>query len=519
MKSQIKLSIIILAFFGVLIPHFSFAHNTDTEKEIIMTEQGFEPSKVEIPEGGTVEFVNKSGVERWPASNFHPSHLLYPEFDPKQGIKDGETWTFKFEKVGVWKFHDHLFPQFSGTVTVKAVEAVSSKPVEAIVNSSQDHQNIFVRFWDWLKNLFKHSKPQKNTEDKKQDSVDLAKYQGDIEQGSEKIFSDDISLGVHLKKYGVKETITSLRLLESKLGSCHQAAHRAGHIGYKMFGDKAFVEYGPECQSGYYHGVLEAYFQEHGTENIKDSVDSLCKGSNNSFFEHQCVHGIGHGLEAWANYELLDALAACDQLSRRQDSCWGGVFMENLAAQLSGPVESGKLTPVGETDVHVTKYLKNDDPLYPCDFVEDKYKNSCYFLQTSRMMQIFGVDFKKIAESCGTAPEIYQGSCFGSMGRDVGGAFPRDSAREIKECGFVKDAQMRILCLSGAVQNGFWDSSGQDFAIGFCKQLTQKDEKMSCYSTVFSRIPEIIFDAKEKQAVCEKVETFFVEQCKQISGI
>lgn len=34
MKFEIKVAIIILAFLGVFTPHFSFAHNTDNEKEI-----------------------------------------------------------------------------------------------------------------------------------------------------------------------------------------------------------------------------------------------------------------------------------------------------------------------------------------------------------------------------------------------------------------------------------------------------------------------------------------------------
>lgn len=508
MKKILFLSI--LAIFPlVFLPKISSA----AEIQVEMNSEGFSPQKIQITQGDTVVFTNKDTEERWPASNLHPTHEIYPEFDPKTTIEIGKEWSFTFTKSGTWKYHDHILPQHSGTVEVKADPNFADKTAEI---STQD-QGFWAKLWNWIKSLWPWGEKKIDTETtatEKSKEINLSDYDKEVVMGEEKIFQDDTFLGSHLKKYGVKDTITQLRLLEAKFGSCHQPAHRAGHIGYKMFGDKAFVEYSAECQSGYYHGVMEAYFQEHGAEDIQTTLTTLCKGGINSFFEHQCVHGIGHGLQAWANYELPEALAACDQLPKRQDSCYTGVFMENLAAKLAQPSNAPKPQDVGNTDTHLTKYLKNDDALYPCNWVEEKYKGSCFFLQTSRMLQMFGVDFQKISEACSKAPAMYQNSCFGSMGRDVGGSFPNDAAREIKECGYVKDSQMRIECLNGAVQNGFWDPTGQDFAIGFCKLLTDQNEKSACYSTIISRAPEIMFDIPSKQAFCTKVESDYLDRCK-----
>ncbi|MBI3577180.1 cupredoxin domain-containing protein [Candidatus Gottesmanbacteria bacterium] len=85
---------------------------------ITLTEAGFEPATVTITQGTTVTFKTTRGDAFWPASDLHPTHDIYPEFDPKEPTDANKTWSFKFDKVGTWKYHDHLFPYYRGTITV-----------------------------------------------------------------------------------------------------------------------------------------------------------------------------------------------------------------------------------------------------------------------------------------------------------------------------------------------------------------------------------------------------------------
>lgn len=85
---------------------------------IKMTGEGFSPSEVKIQLGSTVRFVIKDKYWHWPASDLHPTHTLYPEFDPQKPIGPGEEWSFTFEKTGEWGFHDHLSPYITGKVIV-----------------------------------------------------------------------------------------------------------------------------------------------------------------------------------------------------------------------------------------------------------------------------------------------------------------------------------------------------------------------------------------------------------------
>lgn len=80
---------------------------------------GFSPTTLTIDKGQTVRFVNETGRSMWVASDFHPSHNIYPEFDAKRGIPAGSSYEFKFEKTGAWNYHDHLSANQTGTIIVK----------------------------------------------------------------------------------------------------------------------------------------------------------------------------------------------------------------------------------------------------------------------------------------------------------------------------------------------------------------------------------------------------------------
>lgn len=93
-------------------------------------DNGFSPQNIEISKGSTVNFVNKSSIPLWVASNPHPEHTDYPEFDTPRATGDlpklGEDFSFVFEKSGVWEYHSHTASGdvgpavvHPGTVTVK----------------------------------------------------------------------------------------------------------------------------------------------------------------------------------------------------------------------------------------------------------------------------------------------------------------------------------------------------------------------------------------------------------------
>ena len=85
---------------------------------VIRKSDGFYPPEITIKKGTRVVWVNKSGRPFWPASDLHPTHELYSEFDPKEPILDGQAWAFTFERAGTWSYHDHLRPNKRGVIKV-----------------------------------------------------------------------------------------------------------------------------------------------------------------------------------------------------------------------------------------------------------------------------------------------------------------------------------------------------------------------------------------------------------------
>lgn len=85
---------------------------------ITLSENGFEPESVTVEKGTVVTFQTTRGKHFWPASDLHPTHDIYPAFDPKEPIAPDKTWSFRFDRVGEWKYHDHLAPYYTGEITV-----------------------------------------------------------------------------------------------------------------------------------------------------------------------------------------------------------------------------------------------------------------------------------------------------------------------------------------------------------------------------------------------------------------
>lgn len=85
---------------------------------IVRTNDGYEPNELHIKQGEIVLWRNESDEYHWPASDLHPTHGAYPEFDPLRPIAPGEEWAFRFDQTGEWSFHDHIRANKIGVIYV-----------------------------------------------------------------------------------------------------------------------------------------------------------------------------------------------------------------------------------------------------------------------------------------------------------------------------------------------------------------------------------------------------------------
>lgn len=99
---------------------------------VMLLESGFSPKTVTIKKGGTVTWADESAGNMWVATASHPTHTVYdgtalaahcaaganaPSFDQ---CKNGTSYSFTFNKVGTWNYHNHSnSPQFGSVVVVE----------------------------------------------------------------------------------------------------------------------------------------------------------------------------------------------------------------------------------------------------------------------------------------------------------------------------------------------------------------------------------------------------------------
>jgi hypothetical protein len=325
------------------------------------------------------------------------------------------------------------------------------------------------------------------------------------------LLDDDEKLKESIRTHGPVPTMEAVRQAAYQRGiDCHDRAHELGRLSFEHFGNEVFKLSIPECHSGFYHGSIEAFFKKNGTAKLDENLPLICNADMNAFFTHQCLHGIGHGLMAWTSYELPEALEYCNLVPADQGkaSCRSGVFMENIVGGLAD-------SPEAKERGHMSAYL-NDDPQYPCNAVKEEYKSDCYFLQTDRMLTLSKNGFESVARECEKAPRQYQYSCFGSMGRTVGGISRGRPTEAIRNCQFAIDTQNRISCILGAGQDTFWDKNGQQLALDFCAVVPENEGKQQCYDTIISRAYEILTAADITQ-FCASLPTAYNQQCSKRS--
>jgi plastocyanin len=87
-------------------------------RTIIFNSTSYSPSILSISSGEKVTFKNESDKNMWPASDPHPAHTNFSDFDSKGVIAPGGIYEFVFEKTGTYTYHDHRTPSIKGIIIV-----------------------------------------------------------------------------------------------------------------------------------------------------------------------------------------------------------------------------------------------------------------------------------------------------------------------------------------------------------------------------------------------------------------
>ena len=283
---------------------------------------------------------------------------------------------------------------------------------------------------------------------------------------------------------------------------CHRIAHTIGAASLQHYDGsvaQALANGRASCWSGYYHGVVERSF--HGTPraDLPKKSRQICADPDirrTSFLAYQCVHGLGHGLMIHTGYDLLASLRVCDKLETPwdSDSCEAGVFMENISSSYG--IKS--------------RWLREDDLIYPCNTIAERYKLYCYLMVTSRILEANGYDWAKTVSTCRKSDRSWIATCFQSLGRDASGSTRQDVPKILELCELAAD--MASECIYGAARDITSNDASPRRAKGLCEAAAAK-LRAYCFEGIGTIVGGFHADRKARQTACRALTKRYFQDC------
>jgi hypothetical protein len=290
---------------------------------------------------------------------------------------------------------------------------------------------------------------------------------------------------------------------------CHRIAHMIGSAALAYFHGsvaQAYSHGSASCASGYFHGILERAFNGVGSyRGLIRVARTLCRGAGvrrRGFLDYQCTHGLGHGLMIQTGYDLPTALAICGQLQTRWDevSCTGGAFMEN------GSTVYGMRSP----------WLRDADPIYPCNNVKPRNRASCYLRVTTQILHTNRFDWPNTAARCRALPERWRLYCFRSYGRDAANAVAGKVGSVLRLCRIAGNGNGD--CLYGAARSIADRDANANLTAALCRE-TEPAQSPSCFAGLGVVVGLLQVNNAERLRACRSLTRAYAADCSRAAAL
>ncbi|HEY4486696.1 MAG TPA: cupredoxin domain-containing protein [Candidatus Paceibacterota bacterium] len=470
-KKTIIALIAFLLLFGVaIVAVFFVTSKLKTQKVIELNEDGFYPKEVTIREGERVTFLNKTNKPFWPASNLHPTHEIYSDFDSRKAIAPKESWSFTFTMPGEWEYHDHLRSLYVGKIIVLNQKGGVVLPdcADATLGDYRKQKCLGGQFAETIK-------------------------------------KDGLS--------GAFSLLSSLYVSDRDFASqCHSYTHIIGQAAYKEFAQtgKMDLDSGTSyCGYGFYHGFMEAMLFLTGNIN---GARLLCDYAQNELggdAKGSCYHGIGHGLvdgndpNTRGNPDAMvgEALNICERTGENNHfvgRCASGAF-NSLAIFWNAPSNAS----------YVPTILKTN-PYFFCEKQEKEYfKRACYWEMNTTVLILtdfnFTQSFRYVEQ---ITDDVYAKIAAESMpGFAIKKSEIFTDEKIITICRSIQD-RLRLPCILGFAAGfvEFGPPNGEyERPLQFCQstQLTG-DEQKGCLNRIIPYI-RLLYSAEKMNQICLNV--------------
>lgn len=484
MRKIIVIAIFLTAAFFVFLYQRKLPVDAQGRVVITLTEHGFSPSSVRVPTGTRMVFRTRTDRPFWPASNFHPSHLLYPAFDPASPVAPQDEWEFTFDRVGTWGFHNHLRASQQGTVIVFDPATGSHLACSGQIEPT----DIQGKTSCWY------------------------------EQISEVMQKEGVAAGFALVRRFYNEDPLFVPL-------CHDMTHFIGETAFHMSQKNRPLTLASEvanCGYGFFHGFIEALMfagnnYERAFAACLQAHDEVAQSVAQPNVRYTCYHGIGHGIfdsldsSFWGDAERMVAnvLDVCERIT--------GVERDELRKQCATGVFNALANAYGDKRYGLA--LHATDPLWICRRQADPvFRRACtvevslVFIRShefSRASAIRFITSLPDREDRIAAMYAYIGDETRLQIADI------DSSILGTWCwGYTQD--LRTACLEGiediVLERGRPEHE-YEAVVAFCSSSAlAQGEKAACFERLIPRLATI-YSKETLLTVCTKIPQAYYQLC------
>jgi len=317
----------------------------------------------------------------------------------------------------------------------------------------------------------------------------------------------------------------------------HLLGHIVGDVLYGQEGLDGIKVCTHDFRNACSHTIVIGLLLEQGESAFPQIAETCYQSPGGSGAYTMCFHGLGHGVLAYTAYDLEKAVELCEKTGTPEygyeeaSQCISGTIMETLSGVHDQEVWARQYK----------KYLKEDDPLYPCSaqFIPEYARYMCYVYLTPHLFEAAGAilanptpyDYKKAFPFCNEIPVSdtkNRDACYGGFGKEFV-VLAQD--RDIRNVDAMTDEQMGnvykwclladnkdgvISCIEHATNSLYWGGeNNRGTAIRFCRLLRSADHQEACFINLIGAVQTYIRDPDYKKEFCEELPDSYRGKCQQ----
>jgi hypothetical protein len=164
-----------------------------------------------------------------------------------------------------------------------------------------------------------------------------------------------------------------------------------------------------------------------------------------------------------------------------------------------------------------SRWVRDDDPIYPCNTVTPAHKQYCYLMVTSRILELNNYDWRTTAAECSRVERRWVDVCFQSYGRDASGFSRQNVTRVLSLCRTAGRGQQE--CLYGAARDMANDYArgGAQRASSLCSRGS-RPLRARCFFGIGTILGTFASTSANRASLCRNVAGTYVRSCLRGAG-